>query len=140
MKCILVLIALSMPLVVGASDQTNRWLRFFDGVEGSHSYLDIQTLDYRSAAGAPAMPDSAAYATVWVKSIDPSRTLMMRLRFHHASRQNQALTIVAYSPSGERLGSKDTPGAWEETVPDSMADVLFQCLFGPDKSSEATRF
>jgi len=101
------------------------WTLFSEGVNGSKSYLDYQTIKRQTQ-------DSAR---VWTKIQEPAGDYWVgHIQLYRPTRQYKSLQVCHYNSSGEVINSISTPSDWAEAIPDSFADRLLQAIF-PEKTT-----
>jgi hypothetical protein len=133
-KRILTLCVLTAALV--AAQPAERWTHWFTaGGEGNttlYYYLDASSLRYRASKSTNVPND---YASIWTKVVTQSSGVfhLDHIEQHYATRHQRILSWAEYDAKGNPISSSSTPGAWNDIVPDSVADGLFHRLWKVDQ-------
>jgi hypothetical protein len=129
MKRILTLMILTATLLGAQTPTASRWAHFFvaaDG-DGSNGYYDTETVQYRASDNQ--------YVTAWVKVVEKDGGWMsMHFELHATTRRARNLSWARYDASGQLLtSSKQQSSAWDDIIPESLADLLLHRLYRFDK-------
>jgi hypothetical protein len=126
MKRILLIIAAALALVSAASAQTDkRWVPIS---RNDRTCLDMQTIRYR--------PSDSNYATFWLKTKEKDGTVW-RIRYElHRNRLYRMLSSSVYDADGDIIRSSDKVTEWQELVPESVMETMYDYLFSPAPRAE----
>jgi hypothetical protein len=118
MKRILTLMIFSASLL-GAQD---RWVNFFIPAAGGAAYYDAETVHYRASDNQ--------FVTAWVRVVEPDGGhTLLHVEVHATTRHMRSLWMVEYDANQRQIATGSSTTAWDDIVPESLADALFHRLY-----------
>lgn len=128
MKRIFALIILAASLVGGALAGA-RWTLFMNMADGSKTYLDVNSLQWS--------PDRSNFKG-WIKGVEPDNSYtLMHIELDRETKRNRFTALAHYNAKGILDQSSDEVSAWEDILPDSLADNLYDAAFSTKPSTPA---
>jgi hypothetical protein len=130
LKRILALITIAAALA-GAAD---RWTLIGTAAKGERVFIDWHSLEYH------APPDSwEDWAAIWVKTTSGTsgKYTLAHFELNRPKRRFRVIAVIEYAADGDVLNSaQSSTGSWNEVVPDSIVEAVFNIVFPPGKEAK----
>lgn len=126
--------AIILLLLLGlAAFAASQWEKLLDMADGSVSYIDVNSMQ---------LSEDHSDFKAWLKNVAADKSYaVVRFELDRETKRSRLLAITRYSAKDIRIDGVSKPTEWEDIVPDSLMDVVFDLVFngkrptgsGPDK-------
>lgn len=116
---------LSFFLAVAATAASD-WEKLLDMADGSVSWVDVNSMQ---------LSEDHSDFKAWFKNVaaDKKTYIVMRVELDRETKRSRLLAITQYTAGNVRIDGVSKATEWEDIVPDSLMDVVFDLVFNGKK-------